>query len=162
MQAANHVHFCDPETQGFGNYVNYFLDRPLKSVGIAFFGSEGAKLAGEHTNIGIIDVTIDDIAGVVAVLLLAHRAGHDPERVEIVASIQIERVSLRNALPRLDFLRNRPKITWNKYVFHPQPRLENIVIMHTRLLTCTKKRRSVHPSGSSLTSVTLPICSWEG
>src|ERR1700730_15419699 len=151
MKTAHHMNFCDPKTSGLGNCVNNFLDRALESVGIAFFGSECAKLTGENSNVGIVDVAIENVGGIVAILLLAHRAGNDAKRVEVAAPIQIECVSLGNTLPRLDFIRNRPKFAWNKCVIHPQPRLENIVYhahaaagLQQKAPKCFAQRRLTH------------------
>ena len=84
MQPADHVHFRYAETKRFTDRADDLFNCVLEGVGIAFLGGEGAELAGEHANVGVIDVTIVDVSGVVPVLLLAHDIGDKPERVEIV------------------------------------------------------------------------------
>jgi hypothetical protein len=101
-------------------------------MGIAFFGSECAKLTRENADIGIVDVTVNDVSGVVTIFSLPHRACHDPKRVEIIGTVQFQSLHFGNALPSLDFLSDRPKFLWNKCVIHPQPRLEISVIIITR------------------------------
>ena len=109
MQPADHVHFGDAEPSASSTPRDDFIDRLLESVGVALFRGESAELAGENADVGVVDVTIVDVGGVVAVLSLAHRARHDAERIEIIRSIERQSVLLGNPLPAFDFLRDRPK-----------------------------------------------------
>jgi len=76
-----------------------------------------------------------NVGGVVAVLLFAHRAGHDSERVQIVRAVEIESIGFRNALPGLNFCGEWPKFFWNKQEVHLRG-----AIMHAWLPSCNKTR----------------------
>ena len=113
METTHHVHFSNPEAACFFDSADDVVDCSFERMGIAFFGGERAELAGENTDIGVIDVAIQDIGGVVAILLFAERICDDSERVKIVRAVEIESISFRNALPGLNFFGNRPKFFWN-------------------------------------------------
>ena len=87
-------------------------------MGVALLGGEGTKLAGEYTDVGIVDVTVADIAGVVSIFLLADGARHHSERVEVRGTIEKERVPAGNALARLDFLGDRTELLWDEGLVH--------------------------------------------
>ena len=94
MQAANHVYFGYSKGERFRDCTDNLVDSIFKGMGVPFLGGEGAELAGEHTDVGIVDVTVVDVAGVVSIFSLPHDVGNDPERVEIVRTIQIEGIGL--------------------------------------------------------------------
>ncbi len=125
MQAADHVNFGHSNAKCLSHDIDNFVNRVFKSVCIAFLGGKSAELAGKNTNIGVVDVTVVDVRGVVAVLLLANVACNDAEGVEIGRAIQCQRFRLGNPLPCLDFFRDRSKFLWNKRVIHPQPGLRD-------------------------------------
>ena len=87
MQPANHMHFSDPERKSFFNDANDLLNRIFKSVGIALPGSEGAELTRKNADIGVVDITVMNVAGIIAVLSFAHEIGHHPQRIEIAGLI---------------------------------------------------------------------------
>ncbi len=99
-----------PLASGFLDRGHNFVDRAFKGVGVALLGRESAELAGEDTDVGVVDVAIEDVGGDVAVLSLPHGAGHDPERIEIVRAIERERVLLGDPLVPFDFLRDRLEV----------------------------------------------------
>ena len=70
--------------KSFADDANNFINRVFKRMRVTFLGCEGAELTGENANVGVVDVTVVNVGGVVAVLLFARRAGHDSERVKIV------------------------------------------------------------------------------
>jgi hypothetical protein len=94
MQAADHVDFGNSQGKRFRDGPDNLVTRVLKGMGVALLGGESTELAGEHTNIGIIDVPIVDVGRVIAVLSLAHNVGNHSKPVKIVRTIQSERVSL--------------------------------------------------------------------
>ena len=55
-----------------------FVDRLFESVRVAFLGGEGAKLAGEDADVGVVDVAIEDVGGDVAVFPFPHRVAMIP------------------------------------------------------------------------------------
>lgn len=115
----------------FSHHLDNLVDGVFKSVSVAFFRRERTKLTRENTDIGIVDVAVVNVACEISILLFADGAGEYPERVEIVASIQVERFSVRYSLPRLDFLCDASKMSWNQCIIHPQPRLE-ITLYHAQ------------------------------
>jgi len=66
----------------------------LESVRIPLARRKSAELAGENANIGVIDVPIMDISGVVTGLSFAHGAGHDAEGIQVVGAVQLESISV--------------------------------------------------------------------
>ena len=60
----------------------------LESVRVALFRRKSAELAGENADVGIVDVTIVNVSGEVAVFALAHCARHDAESVEIIRFVE--------------------------------------------------------------------------
>src|SRR5438045_7326058 len=64
-------------------YQSSDLNRIFKSVGIALPGSEGAELTRKNADVGVVDITVMNVAGIIAVLSLAHEIGHHPQRIEI-------------------------------------------------------------------------------
>src|SRR5437762_5399641 len=94
MQAADHVDFRNSQGKRFRDSPDNLVTRIFKSMGVALLGGESAELAGEHTNIGIIDVTIVNVGRVIAVLSLARNVGNHSKRVKMVRPIQSESVSL--------------------------------------------------------------------
>src|SRR2546423_13538193 len=84
MQTADHVYLRDPEWERFRHGLNDLAGCVLKGMGIAFFGGERAKLTGEDADIRIVDVTIVNVGGDVAVLSLSHDVREHAERVQIV------------------------------------------------------------------------------
>ncbi len=94
MQAADHVHFGYSKRECFSDCPDNFVTRIFKGMGVAFLGGEGAELAREYTDVGIIDVTVVDIAGVVSIFSLPHDIGDHPKRIKIIRSIQIQSIGL--------------------------------------------------------------------
>src|SRR5215471_14751649 len=119
METANHVDFGDPERQRFRDRLNNFARGVLEGVRVPFLSGKSTELAGEHTDVRIVDVTIVDVSGEVAVLSLANDVGHYAERVQVVRAIQIQGVVLRDPGACLDFLSDRSKLLWDQCVIHP-------------------------------------------
>src|SRR5205823_8771510 len=109
MQPANHMHFSDPERKSFFNDANDLLNRIFKSVGIALPGSEGAELTRKNADNGVVDITVMNVAGIIAVLSFAHEIGDHPQRIKIAGLIQSHRISVTDAFLALDFFCNGPK-----------------------------------------------------
>ena len=92
MQAPDHVHFGYSKGERFSDCPDDLVTRIFKGMGVAFLGGKGAELAGEYTDVGIIDVAIVDIGFLVAILSLAHNVGNHSKGVEVVRAIQIESI----------------------------------------------------------------------
>ena len=94
MQPADHMDFGYSKGERFRDGTDNLVTRIFKGMGVALLGGEGTELAGEYTDIGIVDVPVVDIAGVVSIFSFPHHIGDDPERIEIVRAIQIESIGL--------------------------------------------------------------------
>ena len=109
MQAADHVYFSNAEAERFCHRVNDFFNCVFEGMSVSLPSREGAELAGENADIRVIYVAVVDVGGVVTILSLPHGAGHDPESVQVVRAIKIERVRIGNTFSRLDFFGDRSK-----------------------------------------------------
>ena len=98
VQSPHHVDLRDPSRERLLHGRDDVIDRALERMRIAFLGRESAKLTGENAEIRVIDVAIQDIGRDVSILLLPHGARQDPESVEIVGAVKMERFCIRNAL----------------------------------------------------------------
>ena len=78
------MNFGNPERQRIGHHLNDFARGMLERMGVPFFRSKGAELTGQDANVGIVDVTIVDVSGEVAVLSLAHHVREHAERGQII------------------------------------------------------------------------------
>jgi hypothetical protein len=85
------------------------LDGKFKRVRIALPGGESAELARKNTDVGIVDVSVVNVTGVIPVLSFAHHIRHHPEGVQITRLIQSQRLGIADALLRFNFLCNGPK-----------------------------------------------------
>ena len=63
--------------------ANDFLDRIFKRMGIALLGGESAELTREDADVGVVDVTVVNVGGEIAVLSFAHHIRHHPQRIQI-------------------------------------------------------------------------------
>src|SRR4051812_12843435 len=68
MQPTDHMDLCNPQVQCFAHHGDDFINRVLKCMRVSFFCGKRAKLTGENTNVRVINVTVVNICGVVAVL----------------------------------------------------------------------------------------------
>ena len=94
MQTADHVYFGYSKRERFSDCPDDLVTRIFKGMGIALLGGKGAELAGEYTDVRIVDVPVVDIAGVVSIFSFPHDIGDDPKRVKIIRAIQIESIGL--------------------------------------------------------------------
>ena len=109
MKPTHHMDLGDTERQGFADNANNFLDGVFKRMRIAFPGGEGAELARKNADVGVVDVAVVDVTGVISVLSLAHHIRHHPEGVQIARLIQSHPLGIVDALLRFNFLCNGPK-----------------------------------------------------
>ena len=102
VQAANHVDLRDTELERLADYFDNFIDRVFESVSVALFSRKRTELAGKDADIRVIDIAIMDVGRIITVLSLADYVRYYAESVEIVRSIEIQRVIIGNALAGLD------------------------------------------------------------
>src|SRR6266404_1640084 len=110
MQATDHVYLSDANPERFTNHVDNLVDRVFEGMRIPFFGRKCTKLARENTNVGVIYVTIMDVSRDVAVPLLAGRARHNSQCIQIVGTVELKRFGLRDALPVIYLLGDGLKV----------------------------------------------------
>jgi hypothetical protein len=98
MQPADNVQFRYAQMEGFAGFLNNLLNGKLKTIGIPLLSRERTKLATQNAIVGIIDVTINDIAGPVADFSLPGEIGDRSDGVQILALEQPQRIGFGNSL----------------------------------------------------------------
>ena len=83
MQSSDHVHFSNTKGKRFADDTDDLINRIFKRVSVAFFRGESAELAGEDADVGVVDVAIVDVGGVVAIPAFPHCIGDHANRVKI-------------------------------------------------------------------------------
>src|SRR5260370_39478753 len=106
MKPSNHMDLGDPLIQRVSRRALNFRNRHLERMGIASACTESAKLAGKHANIGVIDVTVQDIACPVAVFSLADDIGDLAEGIKIIRPKQSKGLLLVDTFSVEDLLVN--------------------------------------------------------
>src|SRR5882672_6039407 len=104
MQATDDVQFGDAKMQRLARHLHNLLDRVLKPIRIAFFAGESAKLAAQDAVVGIVDVTIENVACAVSVFALPHEIGNGPKTIQVLALEKPECIGLGNTLSRDNLL----------------------------------------------------------
>jgi len=61
METTHHVHFSNPRRRASSTALMMSFDRLFERNGHRVFWRRSAELAGENTDIGVIDVAIQDI-----------------------------------------------------------------------------------------------------
>jgi hypothetical protein len=113
MKPTYHMDLGDTKGQGFPDNADDFLNGILKGMGIAFLGGESAKLAGKYADVGVVDVAVMNVTGVIPVLSFAHDVRHHPEGVQVARLIQSKCFGIVDTLLRFNFLCNGPKRVGN-------------------------------------------------
>jgi hypothetical protein len=98
MQATHDVQFGNSEMQRFTGLLNNLFDGKLETIRISLLASEGTELATQDAVIGIIDVTIDDVARSVTDLSLPGEIGDRSDRVQILALEKAQCIGFGNSL----------------------------------------------------------------
>src|ERR1051326_8840486 len=115
MQAAYHMDFGDPKRERFPHSANDFINRRLEGVRIALFCGKSAKLARKNADVGVIDVTVMNVSGVVTVFSLAQNVSDHSRRVEVMRAVKRDRIGLSESLGCLNFLGDRPEFLRDKF-----------------------------------------------
>jgi hypothetical protein len=90
MQSADDVQFRNAERESFLGHGNHLFDSVLKTIAIAFLTGEAAELAGKNTVVGVVKVTINNIAGTIASFLLTADVGQTTHGIEVGAPIKAQ------------------------------------------------------------------------
>ena len=107
MQATHNMQFRNSQMERLARLLHDLLDGELESIGIAFFARKGAKLAAQDAIIGIIDISVDDVARAVADSGRTGSAGKirdGTHGVEILALEKPQRVRLGNSFTGSHFV----------------------------------------------------------
>ena len=90
-------------------------DGEFERVRVAFPGTKGAELAGKNADVGVIDVTIQNISGAIPVFSLPNDVGDQTECINVCGAIEPRRFVLVDSFSchdlvtdRAQFLRNEP------------------------------------------------------
>src|SRR5436190_11705214 len=77
------MQFRDAHLDGFSGFLDNFLNGILKSIGVALLSSKSAKLTTQDTIIGVVDVTIENVAGPVTHFALACQIGNSTQCIQV-------------------------------------------------------------------------------
>jgi hypothetical protein len=111
MKPADDVQLRHAQVQCLPRLLHDLLDAVLKTVRIPFFSGKRAELATQDAVIGIVDVAINNIAGSIPHLALAHQVGQGTERVEVLALQQAQGLRFGDTHPGRDLLVDVAKLT---------------------------------------------------
>jgi hypothetical protein len=106
VETSDHMNLGDSLLQSVARGTLDLRDRHLEGVGVAFTGTESAKLTGKHANIGIVNITVEDIGRAVAVFALTDDVGDLAEGIKIVRTKQSKSLLLADPLSIEDSLMN--------------------------------------------------------
>src|SRR5262245_36157997 len=104
MKATDHVDLSDTQFHRRLHLGNDFLRGMLEAIGIPHFSSKRAEFAAEYAVVGIVNVTVDDIAGALPDLLLSREICNRPNRVQVLALEQTQRLRFGDPFAGGDFL----------------------------------------------------------
>jgi hypothetical protein len=109
METSDHMDLGDSLIQSVSGRAFNLWNRHLEGVRVASACTKRAKLAGEHANIGIIDVAVQDIGCPITVFTFTDDVGYLAERIEIVRPKKREGLLLVDPFSIKDFLVGVPK-----------------------------------------------------
>ena len=118
MKAADHVHFGNAEPKRILHRGDDFIERLLEGMRVAFARGESAELAGKNADVRVIDVTIENVGGVITVLALAHRRRHVAERIQVLRGVKLERVRIADSLACLHLVGDSTQLVRNECEIH--------------------------------------------
>jgi hypothetical protein len=118
VQSADDVQFGDAEGERFLRIFSHLLDGQLEAVGVAFLAGERTELAAQDAVVRIVDVTVQDIGGVVAHLPLPRLIGQRAESVQILGLEQPQRIRLVEAFAGSGFFAEVTKFAALKKEVH--------------------------------------------
>jgi hypothetical protein len=106
METSHHMDLCDTLIQSGSRSALNFRDRHLESMRVASASAKSTKLTGENANIGVVDVTIEDIGSPVAVLSFTDDVGYLAEGIQIIRPEKSKRFVLVDTFASEDLLMN--------------------------------------------------------
>jgi hypothetical protein len=116
MKPTNHMNFGYPELKRLTGGFNDLWDGEFEGVRVAFPGTKGAELARKNANIGIVDVTIQDIGGAIPVYSLPDNVGDETECINVRGAIEPRRFVLVDSFARHDLVTDRAQFLRNEAV----------------------------------------------
>jgi hypothetical protein len=83
-----------------------FRYRHLEGVRVALASAKGAKLAGEHADIGVIDIAVENIGRAIAVFPFTNDISDLAERIQIIRAKENNGLLLADSFIVEDFMIN--------------------------------------------------------
>ena len=91
MKPPNHMNFGYPKLKRLTGGLDNLGDGEFEGMRVAFSGTKGTELARKNANIGIVDVTIQDIGGAIPVYSLPDNVGDETECINVRRAIEPHR-----------------------------------------------------------------------
>jgi hypothetical protein len=114
MKPPNHMNFGYPELKRLTSGLNDLWDGEFEGVRVAFPGTKGAELARKNANIGIVDVTIQDISRAIPVFPLPNDIGDQTKCINVRRAIKPRRFVLGDSFARQDLVTDRAQFLRNE------------------------------------------------
>src|ERR1700722_14119136 len=114
MKPSNHMNFGYPELKRLTGGLNNLWDGEFKGVRVAFPGTKGAELARKNANIGIVDVTVQDIGGAIPVFPLPNDVGDQTKCIDVRRAIKPRRFLLVDSFARQNLVTDRAQFLRNE------------------------------------------------
>ena len=85
MQTADDVQLGDPDGEGLLRLLHHVRHGQFEAVGVPFFSRERAELAAQDAVVGVVEISIENVARAVVVFAAVDLIGQLAKRVEVVA-----------------------------------------------------------------------------
>src|SRR5207249_11858572 len=94
------VQLGNAKRQRLPRQFDHFVRAILETIGVALLAGKGAELAAQNAVIGVVEITVENIAGAVAHFLLSAKISDGAERIKVFAFKQPQRVRFGDAFAR--------------------------------------------------------------
>src|ERR1700733_6680757 len=101
------MNFGYPELKRLTSGLNDLWDGEFEGVRVAFPGTKGAKLARKNANIGVVNVTVQDIGGTIPVFPLPNDVGDQTKCISVCRAIKPGRFVFVDSFARQDLVTDR-------------------------------------------------------
>src|SRR5207247_5757684 len=95
MKPPDDVQLSNTERQSLPGDLDHFLRTILKAIRVPFLAGKGAELAAQDAVVGIVQVTIENVAGAVADLSRPHKIGDGSDGIQVLALKKPQSVLVR-------------------------------------------------------------------
>jgi len=114
MQSTDHMNFRYPELKRLTSGLNDLWYSEFEGVRIAFPGTKGAELARKNANIGVVNVTVQDIGGAIPVFPLPNDVGDQTKCINVRRAIKPRSFLFVDSFARQDLVTDRAKFLRNE------------------------------------------------